>query len=303
VSLPPPPGAQESGRLELARWLTQPGHPLTARVIVNRIWQHHFGTGLVATASNFGVRGDPPSHPELLDSLASRFVAGGWSIKALHRAIVLSRTYQLSSDLDPALAAIDPSDRLLSRFPRQRLDAESIRDAMLAVSGALDERLGGRHPFPPAEDWHWTQHDPFKAVYPTSRRSVYLMSQRLVRHPYLAIFDGPDTNTSTDVRSRSTVPLQALYLRNDSFVQKRAVDFARRLQSGWTNAAAQIAAAYELAWGRLPAPAELDRGARFLDEYGAALAAAGVPATARDRDALAALAKVVLTANEFLYID
>ncbi len=188
--------------------------------MVNRIWQHHFGRGIVATPSNFGVRGEPPSHPELLDWLAARFVAGGWSIKAMHREIVLSATYQLSSDEDTRSAALDPDDRLLWRFPRRRLDAESIRDAMLAVAGRLDPSRPGRHPFPPIEDWHWTQHDAFKTVYPSNHRSVYLMTQRLVKHPFLALFDGPDTNTSTDVRGRSTVPLQALWFLNNPFVRR-----------------------------------------------------------------------------------
>ena len=194
----PAVSAQGSGRLELARWLTQPDNPLTPRVMVNRIWQHHFGRGIVATPSNFGLRGDPPTHPELLDWLAARFVAAGWSIKTIHREILLSQTYQLSSDLDPHDAALDPDDRWLWRFPRQRLDAESIRDAMLAVAGNLDENRPGLHPFPPIETWHWTQHDAFKAVYPSNHAAVYLMTQRLVKHPYLAIFDGPDTNVSTE---------------------------------------------------------------------------------------------------------
>ena len=200
---PPPsvsPG-EGSGRRELAQWLTRPDNPLTARVMVNRIWQHHFGRGIVATPSNFGVRGEPPSHPELLDWLAARLVSAGWSIKAIHREIVLSETYQLASEQDERDAALDPENRLLWRYPRRRLDAESIRDAMLAVSGRLDRSRPGRHPFPPIESWRWTQHDAFKTVYPTDHRSVYLMTQRLLKHPFLAIFDGPDTNSSTDVRS------------------------------------------------------------------------------------------------------
>ena len=125
-------------------WLTHPDHPLTARVMVNRIWQHHFGRGIVATPSNFGIRGEPPTHPELLDWLAARFVASGWSIKAMHREIVLSETYQLASDHDPASASLDPENRWLWRFPRRRLDAESIRDAMLAVSDGSTEAGPGR---------------------------------------------------------------------------------------------------------------------------------------------------------------
>jgi hypothetical protein len=300
---PPPVAAGSSGRSELAEWLTRPEHPLTARVMVNRIWQHHFGQGIVATPSNLGVRGERPSHPELLDRLAARFVAGGWSIKAMHRAIVLSETYQLASDSDAQDAARDPENRWLWRFPRRRLDAESIRDAMLAVSGRLDRSRPGRHPFPPIEQWHWTQHDAFKTVYPTNRRSVYLMTQRLLKHPYLAIFDGPDTNASTDLRTQSTVPLQALYLMNSPFVRESAAGLAHRLLTATPDAAARITLGTELAWGRTPTAPERDRALRFVHEANEALAAAGSPAKTAERAAWASFAKVLLTANEFLYID
>ncbi len=297
--------SQSSGRLELAQWLTQPGHPLTARVMVNRIWQHHFGRGIVATPSNFGLRGEPPTHPELLDWLAARFVSSGWSIKAIHREIVLSETYQQSSHHVAPSAAADPENRWLWRFPRHRLDGESIRDAMLAVSGRLDRRRAGPHPFPPIEAWHWTQHDPFKAVYATNHRSVYLMTQRLVKHPFLAIFDGPDTNSSTDVRTHSTVPLQALYLQNNKFVHDQAAGLAGRLLAGPEAAgeAGRIERAYELAWGRPPRPGETDRTTRFLADCRGALEAAKVPREAREIEAWTSLAQVLLTANDFLYID
>jgi hypothetical protein len=301
---PPEPAPQKmSGRLELANWLTQPGHPLTVRVMANRVWQYHFGRGIVATSSNFGARGEPPSHPELLDWLSTRLVASGWSIKALHREIVLSHTYQLSSEFDSRNAAIDPEDRLLWNFPRRRLDAESIRDAMLGVSGLLDERTPAGHPFPPIDRWHWTQHDPFKAEYPTNRRSVYLMTQRLVKHPFLAIFDGPDANTSTEARSRSTVPTQALFLLNNPFVQACASGLARRLAATSAEPCRQIEAAYPLAWGRPPAPDETRRAATFLAAYRASLLSSGAPAQGSEVAALAALSKAMLTANEFLYID
>jgi hypothetical protein len=262
--------------------------------MVNRIWQQHFGRGIVATPSNFGVRGEPPTHPDLLDWLAARFVAGGWSIKAIHREILLSATYQLASDDDPNSDARDPDDRWLWRFPRRRLDAESIRDAMLAVSGRLDTARPGRHPFPPIEDWHWTQHDAFKTVYPSNHRSVYLMTQRLVKHPFLALFDGPDTNTSTDVRSRSTVPLQALYFLNNPFVRECAEGVAGRMIAAGNDPADRVARGFELAWGRPPEADERDRALRFIRE------AASVTT---DRDGWLGLAKVLLTANEFLYID
>jgi hypothetical protein len=300
---PQPLASGSSGRLELAQWLSRPEHPLTPRVMVNRIWQHHFGRGIVATPSNFGVRGEPPSHPELLDWLAARFVAGGWSIKAIHREIVLSETYQLSSDYDERDAALDPEDRWLWRYPRRRLDAESIRDAMLAVSGRLDRSRPGRHPFPPIEAWRWTQHDAFKTVYPTDHRSVYLMTQRLIKHPFLAIFDGPDTNSSTDVRSRSTVPLQALYFLNNPFVLENAARLARRMIAASTDSRARITLGYQLAWGRPPNQPELDRALRFVREASAALASPRGPGETADVEAWTSLAKIFLTANEFLYID
>ncbi len=300
---PPATGPRESGRLELARWLTQRRHPLLARVIVNRIWQHHFGRGIVSTSSNFGLRGEPPTHPELLDWLAARFVAEGWSIKAVHRAIVLSRTYQLGGELDKANAAVDPENRWLWRFSRRRLDAESIRDAMLAVSGSLDVRKPPPHPFAPIDDWHWTQHNPFKAVYATDRRTVYLMTQRLARHPYLAIFDGPDTNASSAVRTRSTVPLQALYLMNSPFVQEQAAAFAQRLVDCGDAAVNRIDRAYELAWGRPPEASERERAIEFIRAGSAALGSTAMPAASREREVWTSLARVLLTANEFLYVD
>jgi hypothetical protein len=300
---PSPTGPQESGRRELAQWLTQPGHPLTARVLVNRLWHYHFGRGIVATPSNFGLRGEPPTHPELLDWLAARFVAANWSIKEIQREIVQSKTYQLGSGLDAANAAIDPDNRWLWRFRRIRLDAESIRDGMLAVSGQLDLRTPGLHPFPPIDDWHWTQHSPFNAVYATNRRSVYLMTQRLARHPYLAIFDGPDTNTSTDARTTSTVPLQALYLMNDPFVGEAARAFARRLINASRQPEARVELAFQLAWERPPEPGESEKARDFINKAARELASTSSPTESRELEAWSSLAKVLLTANDFLYVD
>ena len=302
-SAPPVFPSDASGRHELADWLTRPDNPLTARVMVNRIWQHHFGRGIVATPSNFGVRGAEPTHPELLDWLAARFVAEGWSVKAMHRLIVTSRTYQLASTFDQADAAKDPDNRLLWRFERRRLDAEALRDALLAVSGGLDSGRPGTHPFPPIEQWHWTQHNPFKEVYPSRHRSVYLMTQRLQRHPYLALFDGPDTNASTDVRSRSTVPLQALYLMNNPFIADCAFSFAQRVIAASADPEKRVRLAAELAWNRPPSDDELDRFTRYVKTYSDELARAGRTGTEAEREAWASLARVVLTANEFLYVD
>jgi hypothetical protein len=292
-----------SGRLELARWLARADHPLTARVMVNRIWQHHFGRGIVASASNFGLRGEEPTHPELLDWLAGRFVAGGWSIKAIHRLIASARAYQMASQAECANEAIDPANRWLWRFDRQRLDAEAIRDAMLAVSGRLELKRPGPHPFPPIAQWGWTQHNPFKAVYPSDHRSVYLMTQRLQRHPYLALFDGPDTNSSIDVRARSTVALQALYFMNNPFVNEQAEGFARRLLNHSADREERIIFASALAWGRPPRSTEVQRAIRYVQEYTGELAKAGAPADRIDLETWTSYAKVMLTANEFLYVD
>lgn len=292
-----------SGRRQLADWLTSPDHPLTARVMVNRIWQHHFGRGIVASSSNFGLRGDEPTHPELLDWLARRFVESGWSVKAIHRLIVLSKTYQLASKLDDSDAATDPGNRWLWRHDRRRLDAESIRDGMLAVSGRLIETRPPAHPFPSIDQWHWTQHNAFKEVFGSRYRSVFLMTQRLLRHPYLALFDGPDTNHSTDVRSSSTVPLQALYLMNNPFVHEQAEAFADRLLAGSKNPAARVTLAHELAWGRRPDASETQNGLEYLRRYGEELKRAGAPNDRLERETWASLARVLLTANEFLYVD
>ncbi|HEY7314136.1 MAG TPA: PSD1 and planctomycete cytochrome C domain-containing protein [Gemmataceae bacterium] len=296
-----PPGS--SGRLELAHWLTVSENPLTARVMVNRIWQHHFGKGLVRTPSNFGLSGQPPSHPELLDWLAGRFIESGWSIKAMHRLIVLSQTYRLASVTDSTHAAHDAANSGYWHFDRRRLDAEAIRDAMLAVSGALDSRRPGRHPFPPRNAWNWTQHAPFKAVYPSRNRTVYLMMQRLQRHPFLALFDGPDTNVTTDTRTRSTVPLQALYLMNNPFVTEQAKALAARLLRGSPELRQRVRQGYERAWGRPPADGEIEAARHYLERCEQELIRLGVPLPTRELETWTSLARVLLGANEFVYVD
>jgi hypothetical protein len=292
-----------SGRLQLAQWLTWPENPLPARVLVNRIWQHHFGKGIVGTPSNFGVRGEPPTHPELLDWLAARFVESGWSVKSVHRLIVLSKAYQMSSRADETAVARDPANRWYGRYDRRRLDAEAIRDAMLAVSGRLDRRRPGPHPFPPITQWPWTQHNPFKAVYPSDHRSVYLMTQRIVRHPYLALFDGPDTNTTTARRDTSTVPLQALFLMNNPFVKEQAECLARRLIGASADLRQRVDLAYRLAWCRPALSAEIARGAQYVQAYTKRLAEVGVTGVQAEVDAWISFARVMLMGNEFFYLD
>ena len=295
-----PAGA--SGRRQLADWLTRPDHPLTARVMVNRVWQYHFGRGLVATPSNFGLRGDPPTHPELLDWLTRRFIESGWSIKALHRLIVLSHTYALANDAgDARQTAVAPANRWYWRRDRRRLDAESLRDAMLSVAGNLDRARPGPHPFPPIETWTWTQHNPFKAVYPSNHRSVYLMTQRIQRHPYLALFDGPDPNVSTEARTSATVPLQALYLMNHPFVAEQAAGLARRALAA--EHSQRIERAYRLAYGRGCSAEEAARANEFLSRFAAEAGRLGGGAEQGEGEAWLSLARVLLTSNEFLYVD
>lgn len=294
-----PPG--QSGRLQLAQWLTD--NPLTPRVLVNRLWQHHFGKGIVGTPNNFGLRGEPPSHPELLNYLAATFVERGWSIKSMHRFILRSKAYQLSCDEDADNAARDGGNRWLWRFERRRLDAEAIRDSLLAVSGTLDLKRPGPHPFPPISSWTWTQHNPFKDVYPSSHRSVYLMTQRLQRHPFLALFDGPDTNTTTEKRGSSTVPLQALFWMNSPLVKEQSSAFVRRLLAGAPDDPARIRLAHRLAYARPPRPEEIERGLAYLRRYADELRRAGVTGLQLDLDAWASYARVLLGANEFVFLD
>ncbi|MBI1313043.1 DUF1553 domain-containing protein [bacterium] len=306
-----------SGRLELARWLTQPDHPLTPRVVVSRIWQQHFGRGLVATSDNFGKLGMAPSHPELLDWLAATFVADGWSLKKLHRRILLSETYALSSEVPPALpsATADPDNVFLWKHPRRRLDAESIRDAMLAVSGTLDHSQGKEHPFKP---WHATRfslNKPFHEDFPSNRRSVYLMTQRLFRHPFLGLFDGPDRNSSTSQRTATNVPGQALFLMNSPFVKEQAAAFARRIETE-TRASEtatdstipepddldvrRLDRIYQLAFGRNPMLGEQQSLLQFLQQY---RTQGGELDDGKSDDSLLALCRAVLTSNEFFFVD
>lgn len=290
-----------SGRLQLAQWLTQPDHPLTARVIVNRVWQYHFGQGLVATPNNLGMRGSPSSHPELLDHVADEFVKHRWSIKWLHRYILASKTYQLASDPTPELLTKDPSNVWLGRFPRRRLDAEALRDAMLSVSGNLDLNRPGPHPFPPIQNWGWTQHHPFKDVYPSRHRSVYLMTQRLQRHPFLALFDGPDTNMSTEKRTTSLVPLQALYLMNHPFVREQAEAFARRMLAVPPDR--RIAWAHEVAWGRAATKEEIAKTVAYVERYKDEAKRADESPERLELAAWTSYARILLTANEFVFVD
>ena len=251
----PTPFSSGSGRLELARAIASPRNPLTARVLVNRLWQWRFGRGLVHTASNFGQLGERPTHPELLDWLAAEFVESGWSIKSLDRAILLSEAYQRSTETIPANEEIDPDNNLLWRFnPVQRLDAETLRDAMLAVSGDLDLAEGGV----PAsfEGGHL-------------RRSLYGKVDRTNPDPFMALFDFPDAKTHVATRDTTVGPLQRLYLLNNVFVIERSKALARRLmRETGTATEARIRHAYDLLFSRPPTPSEIDVATTYLASDG-----------------------------------
>lgn len=288
-----------SGRLELAEAILDPKNPLTARVMANRLWQYHFGAGLVRTPSDFGLRGTPPTHPELLDFLATRFVADGWSIKTMHRLLMTSRVYQLSTVQSAEAARLDPANHLFGRFSLQRLDAEAVRDTLLALSGQLDETVPGPHPFPPERNWNFNQHDNFVADYPSRHRSVYLMQQRLRRNPVLAVFDGADTNATMAQRDETTTPLQALFLLNNPFVHEQAEAFGRRIYAAAATDDARIAQAYAWAFGRLPAPEESASCDEFLRVF---RDRRGADPTTEDQ-VWAAFARVLFGSNELIYLN
>lgn len=298
-----PADDRSSGRLRLANWIVDAQNPLTARVMVNRIWLYHFGKGLVPTPNDFGRQGKVPSHPELLDWLASRFVESGWSIKSLHRVIMLSRTYQMASLAPAASLERDPGNTFYSHFTVRRLDAEAIRDTLLVLGGNLDLLVGGPHPFPPQTEWKFTQHNPFKAVYETNHRSVYLMTQRIQRHPYLAIFDGPDSAVSTPQRVTSTTPLQALYLLNDPFVHQQAQRFTEWILAASNEDAARTDLAYRRIFGRPPDSDERAAGLEFLKQTREALSADGIASDQLDVQAWQAFTRAMFRFNEFVYVD
>ena len=292
-----------SGRALLAGWIADANNPLTARVMVNRIWQYHFGKGLVQTPNDFGTRGKAPTHPELLDYLAARFIESGWSVKKMHKLLMLSRVYQMASTDDAKNAAIDVSNDYLWRFNRRRLLAEEFRDAVMSVSGTLDRTMGSEHQFPPESTWHFTQHEQFFATYETNRRSVYIMQQRLKKHPFFEVFDGADQNSTTDKRSASTTPVQALYLMNNPLMHEQADHFAVRVGMAFDTVRERIDYAFRLAYGRPARPEEIKEAQAYLQQVRQDLLAVSTPAERLNRAALASYLRVVLSSNEFLYVD
>jgi hypothetical protein len=276
-------------RAALANWIADRDNPLTARVLVNRVWQHHFGRGLVPTPSDFGIRGQPPTHPELLDWLAAEFVDGGWSVKRLHRLLVTSAAYRQSSKASAEALAKDPDNQLFSRMSRLRLEGEAIRDSLLAVSGRLNGAMGGPGIFPPAAGE--TLRD--VKVWPISpdprdhvRRSVYVFARRNVRFPFLEAFDLPDSNLSCPKRERSTTAPQALALLNDEDVMAAARALAVRVTREAPTEPERVTLAYSLALGRRPSAAEVQLARDFLRET-----------------PLSELCRALFNLNEFVYLD
>jgi mono/diheme cytochrome c family protein len=301
-----PESVKGSGRLQLANWIASKENPLTARVIVNRLWQGHFGRGIVPTSNDFGTRGLPPSNQELLDYLAEKLVDDGWSLKAIHREILLSHAYQLSSAGSPADEEIDPDDEYIWRHSPVRLDAEEIRDSLLADSGLLDRSAGGPHPFPPQSEWNWEDQNHFAPVmsrYQTNRRTVYTMVQRSVRQTYFTLFDGPNTNVSTEQRSSSLTPLQALYFLNAEFPEKCAEHLASQLLTASSTPKTNVEQAFLLIYGRPPSQAELDRSLTFLPAAAAKYSSKGATGPAAGQQALAQFLKAMFASNEFMFVE
>jgi hypothetical protein len=284
-------------RLSLARWIASPDNSLTARVIVNRVWQFHFGDGLVRTPSDFGKNGEPPTHPELLDYLADHFVREAWSLKKLHRLIVTSNTYRMSRATNPTYLAADPDNRLLWRAPYRRLEAEAIRDAILAVSGQLNDRMYGPSVFPPVPREALEGHsDPDKVWHPSpprdaARRTIYAHVKRSLVLPMVEVLDFCDTTRTTARRNVTTVAPQALTLFNGSFVNEQARHLAARLErEAGSNVEGQIELAYRLALARSATPQERDALVRFV----------GPAPTTASREQMC---RVILNLNEFVYPD
>jgi mono/diheme cytochrome c family protein len=298
-------GEDRSGRKELAEWLTRPDHPLTARVMANRLWLWHFGQGIVGSPDNFGRLGERPTHPELLDWLALRFVESGWSIKAMHRTIMLSSTYQMGASYDPAAALADPDNRLRWRFDRRRLEAEAIRDAMLAVSGELDPAMGGTRLTTKSHDYvNSTGSAQKTALYEVNLRSIYLPVIRSGLYSVFQAFDFADPSTSNGQRVPTTVAPQALFMMNDSLALRTSAAWAKKvLARADLDDAGRVALAYETAYGRPPRPEETTRALDYLSRFDDLLTSKGVKDADRPVQAWQALTQAIFSASEFISID
>ena len=289
--------AQQSGRLELARWLASAEHPLTARVMVNRIWRWHFGQGLVGSTDNFGVLGDRPSHPELLDWLAHRFIAEGWSVKAMHRLIMSSAAYQRATrpTADTRRSVVDSENRLLSHFPLRRLEAEEIRDAVLFVAGSLDRTMGGKTIPVKNREFFFNHTSKDATTYDSPRRALYLPVVRNNVYDLFEQFDFPDPAVPNGNRNATVVAPQALLMLNSDLVGKAAEKFAASLLASASDDTRRIELAYQKAYARPPTAKELARAKKFLADF--------KPDSAASPNAWTVLCQSLLAANEFIYLN
>ena len=320
-------GSSTGRRLAFARWLTDGKNPLPARVLVNRVWMNHFGKGLVATPGNFGKLGQSPTHPELLDWLASEFMASGWSMKKLHKLIMTSAVYRQSSKREAMRDTFDPDNQLLGRFPLRRLDAESVRDSILAVSGKLSLKAFGP-PVPVKEDevgqivvgMTQTDGNGIKQDVPLPngeafRRSIYIQSRRSQKLGLLDTFDGANSEPNCEMRDSSTGAPQSLLLLNSDFIARQAEFFAERIQKeGGQDSRGQIALAWKLAYQQTPTASEVQEAVAFLKAAREAFQAKA-PKTPHNKksklpeppdphqQALASFCQALLCSNRFLYID
>ena len=279
----------QSGRLQLAQWIVAPENPLASRVMVNRIWMWHFGQALMRSPSNFGLRAEEPTHPELLDYLASRLMEDGWSLKAMHRTIMNSATYQMASDVEfpesEQYAKLDPENRLLWRRARRRLEAESVRDSILFVGGGLDQKLGGKAPNVDA-----------------NRRAIYLPINRASLYEMFSTFDYVETANHIEQRPTTTVPHQALFLLNSPMVHQQAAAIAKKLISKFETDESRIRALFRLFYARQPTEAEMMRSLHFVETAASQLEAVSDPSE-RSVQTWGALCRSMIAANEFVYID
>ena len=288
---------KQSGRLELAQWLASPQHPLTARVMVNRIWRWHFGQGLVASTDNFGILGERPSHPELLDWLARKFIAEGWSVKAMHRHIMASAAYQRATKpaADARRSVVDSENRLLSHFPIRRLEAEEVRDSVLFVAGLLERTMGGKTIPVKNREFFFNHTSKDATTYDSPRRALYLPVVRNNVYDLFEQFDFPDPAVPNGNRNATVVAPQALLMLNSDLVGKAAEKFAASLLASASDDVRRIEFAYQKAYARPPTAKELARAKKFLTDF--------KPDSAASPSAWAIFCQSLLAANEFIYLN
>ncbi len=302
ISTRPQFDEKHSGRLELARWLASAEHPLTARVMVNRLWRWHFGQGLVASTDNFGALGERPSHPELLDWLAQRFITEGWSVKAMHRVMMLSSTYQMASGTAPS--QVDAENRLLASFPLRRLEAEEIRDALHAVAGTLDLTLGGKTIPLKNREFVFNHTSKDATTYDSPRRALYMPIIRNHLYDLFEQFDFPDPAVPTGSRNATVVAPQALLMMNSELVEQAAAKLASQLLArADLPDAKRVDLAYLKAYGRPPTSRELTRAQNFLGQFERTVSAKSPDTNDSRAQAWAVLCQTLLAANEFIYLN